>query len=124
MIQRIATVTVYVDDQGKALQFWCNRVGFEVRRRESMGGAGTWLELAPKEADTCIVIYPRSLMPNWQELKPSIIFECADAEATYETLKSRGVEFTERPKRMAWGTYAKFLDTDGNEFLLRGPVKT
>lgn len=60
-------------------------------------------------------------MPNWQELKPSIVFECDDIHTTYETLKGRGVEFVEEPKTMSWGTFAEFRDTDSNEFLLRGP---
>ena len=44
MIQHIATVAVYVDDPEKALRFRCERVGFQVKREESMGPAGFWLE--------------------------------------------------------------------------------
>ena len=85
-----------------------------------MGSAGDWLELAPKGAGSRIVIYPKSLMSNWQELKSSIVFECDDIEATFQALKDRGVEFVDEPKKMAWGSYAKFRDFDGNEFLLKG----
>ena len=92
-----------------------------MRRQESMGKAGEWLEVAPQGANSRLVIYPKSLMPNWQELKPSIVFECDDIQRTYESLKNKGVEFTEGPTKMAWGTYANFRDTDGNEFLLKGP---
>ncbi len=121
MIQRVATVAVYVEDQDKALEFWRELVGFEVRRRESMGKAGSWLEVAPPGAGTRLVIYPKSQMANWQELRPSIVFECEDCHATYHSLKDRGVDFAEGPKKMPWGTYAKFQDTDGNEFMLKGP---
>lgn len=119
MIERIATVTVYVDDQGKALDFWTKRMGFEVRAKNPMAPGAGWIELAPSGAQTCLVIYPKSMMPNWAEMKPSIIFQCADAEATYRALKEKGVEFTDTPKKMAWGTYAKFTDGQGNEFLIR-----
>ena len=44
MIQRIATVAVYVEAQDRALEFWRDRVGFEVTKRESMESAGDWLE--------------------------------------------------------------------------------
>jgi lactoylglutathione lyase len=61
------------------------------------------------------------MMPNWRELKPSIVFLCDDFEKTYTELKSKGVNFIEEePKKMAWGTYAKFVDTNRNEFLLKG----
>ena len=112
-------MAVYVDDQEKALEFWRDTVGFEVRRRESMGKIGDWLEVAPEGAGSRIVIYPRSAMENWAERKPSIVFECEDARATYDLLKERGVEFDGEPKKMAWGTYVSFRDTDGNEFLLK-----
>ena len=121
MIQKIATVAIYVEDQEKALEFWRDRMGFEVRAQESMGKGGFWLEVAPKGAGSRLVLYPKSMMTNWQELKPSIVFECADIQATYESLKSKGVEFLDKPTKMSWGSSAQFRDTDGNEFLLKGP---
>ena len=60
-------------------------------------------------------------MSNWEELKPSIVFEYEDIESTFRSLQGRGVEFLEDPKKMAWGAYARFRDPDGNEFLLKGP---
>ena len=83
MIQQIATVAVYVDDQERALEFWRDRMGFEMRRRESIGKAGSWLEVAPKGAGSRLVLYPKSLMTNWQQLKPSIVFECDDLQAAW-----------------------------------------
>ena len=121
MIQRIPTVAVYVENQDRALEFWRDRVGFEVTRRESMGNAGDWIELAPQGVGSRSVIYPKSLMTNWEEMKPSIVFECRDIQAAFESLKASGVEFVNQPKKMAWGTYAKFRDLDGNELLLKGP---
>ena len=121
MVQRIATVAVYVEDQDRALEFWRDRVGFEVRRQESMGNLGIWLEVAPKGADSRLVLYPRAAMPNWHDLKPSVVFECDDIHAASESLRDRRVEFVGEPRKMAWGTYATFRDVDGNEVLLRGP---
>jgi hypothetical protein len=39
-------------------------------------------------------------------------------DRTYR-LPSGPVSMSE-PKKMAWGTYAKFVDTNRNEFLLKG----
>src|SRR4051812_34589000 len=118
MIEYIKTVAVYVEDQQRSLDFYTQKLGFEVRRNESMGPRGNWIEVAPVGARSCLVIYPRSLMANWKELKPSVVFQCADVEATCKEFTSRGVQITDGPKEMAWGTYAKFVDPDGNEFLL------
>jgi hypothetical protein len=92
-------------------------------------GDASWIELGPpslslqaKEMQPCcsIVIYPRSMMPTWREFKPSIVFLCDDLEKTYTDLRSKGVNFVEEPKKMAWGMCTKFVDIDGNEFLLKG----
>jgi catechol 2,3-dioxygenase-like lactoylglutathione lyase family enzyme len=47
MIASIKTVAVYVSDQKEALRFYTKKLGFEVRRTESMGPDGTWVEVGP-----------------------------------------------------------------------------
>jgi uncharacterized glyoxalase superfamily protein PhnB len=37
---------------------------------------------------------------------------------TYETLSARGVEFDGPPQKQPWGTFLKFKDPDGNQFVL------
>jgi lactoylglutathione lyase len=120
MIKQIATVAVYVEDQQKALSFWTEQVGFEVTANRPMGPNASWIEVAPKGAQTRLVIYPKAMMPNWNELKASIVFECENIMGTYEALKANGVDFLEEPQQMPWGTFVRFKDLDGNEFLLKG----
>ncbi len=49
-------------------------MGFEIRANHPMGPQGNWIEVAPKDEQSCLIIYPRSLMPNWTELKPAVFF--------------------------------------------------
>jgi lactoylglutathione lyase len=120
MITHISTVAVYVDDQEKSLEFWTEKVGFKVRQSEPMSPIANWIEVGPESAQTCLVLYPKSMMQNWEELKTSIIFNCDDIDEMVSKLRDNGVEITGEPKKMKWGTYATFKDIDGNEFLLRG----
>jgi len=60
------------------------------------------------------------MMSNWEQLKPSVVFTCGDVAQTCQELTERGVQITHQPKKMAWGTFAKFVDPDGNEFVLTG----
>ncbi|CAH0120892.1 hypothetical protein PAE9249_03416 [Paenibacillus sp. CECT 9249] len=120
MIRSIATVAVYVEDQQKAKEFWTKRAGFDVVAEFPMGPNAVWLEVAPKGAQSRLVIYPKSMMKDWNQRKASIVFECDDVGQAYETMKAAGVEFADEPKQMQWGTYATFKDSDGNEFLLKG----
>jgi lactoylglutathione lyase len=121
MIGRIKTVGIYVEDQRKSLDFYTKQLGFEVRRDEPMGPGGNWVEVGPPGAETCLVLFPRAMMDGWERMKPSVVFRCEDVERTCSDLAARGVAIIEQPRRMAWGTYAKFTDLDGNEFILASP---
>jgi predicted enzyme related to lactoylglutathione lyase len=122
MITKLKTQAVYVADQEKALSFYRDAVGFEVRRDLSMGPGGRWIEVAPKGAESSLVLYPKSMMEDWDTRAPSIVFACADTVATCDELSRRGVTLKKKPEKMAWGTFASFLDPDGNELgLTDGP---
>jgi predicted enzyme related to lactoylglutathione lyase len=115
MITKLKTQTIYVADQEKALSFYRDALGFEVRRDLPMGPDGRWIEVAPKGAESCVVLYPRSMMEDWEKRTSSIVFACADTVATCDELCRRGVELRKKPQKMAWGTFASFVDPDGNE---------
>ena len=120
MITQIATIGIYVDNQEVSLRFWTEKMSFEIRANHPMGLQANWIEVAPKGAQSCLVLYPKSMMPSWRELKPSVVFLCDDGEKTFDALKAKGVNFVEGLKEMVWSTYAKFVDIDGNEFLIKG----
>jgi lactoylglutathione lyase len=81
-----------------------------------MGPHASWVEVSPAGAQTCLVLYPKAMMSNWEEIKPSVVFHCPDVEATCRQLEFFGVRVTMPSTPMAWGTFARFLDLDGNEF--------
>jgi predicted enzyme related to lactoylglutathione lyase len=119
MIRNMATVALYVDDPETAVDFWTKRVGFEVRTRRVLGTLGSWIEIAPPGAESCLVLYPKALLPDWAQRKPSIVFDCDDVHATVAGMKARGVRFSQEPKEMQWGPFAAFLDSEGCEHGLR-----
>ncbi|MDN9009029.1 VOC family protein [Brevibacillus laterosporus] len=120
MIKHISTVGVYVEDQQKALAFWTEKVGFIVYANFPMGPKATWLEVGPENAQTRLVLYPKAMMKNWAELKPSIVFECDDIYKLYEDLQAKGVD-VDKPNEMEFGIFTFFRDEDGNQFGLKQP---
>ena len=119
MIKRIATQAVYVTDQKQAEQFWTEKVGFEVVAKRDMRNGFYWLEVKPKGAESCLVLYPKFLMKDAAERRSSIVFECDDVDQTYEELKGQGVEVGNPPEQMMWGKFSSFKDPDGNEFAIK-----
>ncbi|MFT4415581.1 VOC family protein [Fredinandcohnia humi] len=120
LITNIASVAVYVEDQLKAKEFWTEKVGFGVVAEHQMGPNALWLEVAPQNEKSRLVIYPKSMMQGSENMKASIVFECDDVIATYDKMKANGVVFKGEPQQMQWGTFVQFSDEDGNEFLLKG----
>jgi predicted enzyme related to lactoylglutathione lyase len=116
MVGPIKTVTVYVDDHQKAVEFYTQKLGFEIRRSLPMGPNAHWVEVAPPGAQTCLVLYPKAMMPNAATLKLGVVFHCPDVQSTCRHLESLGVKIGMPPKQMPWGMFATFLDLGGNEF--------
>jgi hypothetical protein len=55
--------------------------------------------------------WPR-VMPNWGELKASMIFECAPCQETDSGMVTRRVTFLEEPKAMPCGTFVRLRDPE------------
>lgn len=59
MIGPIKTVGIYVEDQEKAIEFYAQKLGFEVRRSQPMTPDTNWVEVAPPDGESCLVLYPK-----------------------------------------------------------------
>lgn len=122
MINKIGKVTVYVQDQEQAKDFWLHKVGFVLKAEMPMGPEASWIEVGPSEDEfTTLVLYSKSAMEQHKPsavAHPSIIFSTTDIESAYEKMKQSGVQVEDMLK-MPYGTMFQFKDQDGNGYLLR-----
>ena len=119
MITHATTVGIAVSDQQRALDFYIQKLGFETRRDEPMSETARWIEVAPRGAQTALVLFTPPGMEDRIGTFAGIVFDCDDIQATYEELSDRGVEFVEPPAMQLWGMMmAQFKDIDGNQFVL------
>jgi lactoylglutathione lyase len=122
MINKIGKITVYVQDQEEAKEFWINKVGFVLKVEQPMGPDAFWIEVGPSEDEfTTLVLYSKSAMEQHQPSKvahPSILFSTTDIEAAYEKMKQNGVA-VEEMLRLPFGNMFTFKDQDGNDYLIR-----
>ena len=119
---KIVVTSVFVEDQGKALQFYTGVLGF-VKKNDIPMGEARWLTVvAPDDPDgTELLLEPDShpaVKPFKQALVtdgiPSTSFAVEDVHAEYERLRTLGVHFTQPPVEMGPVTTAVFDDTSGN----------
>jgi catechol 2,3-dioxygenase-like lactoylglutathione lyase family enzyme len=117
MIKRVKFVGLTVKDFDKALDFYTNKLGFEVLSNQP-AGPGRWIELRIPGADTQVVLSGFGSPPDPKSQMPAVVFAVDDLDATYEELKKKGVDFTQAPRKESWGSSAMFRDPDGNLVLL------
>ena len=132
MITKMNHVSIFVLDQESAFDFYVNKLGFKVHTDAPMGPGQRWLTVcAPEQPGLEIALMPveEGMMFKGnaaKEMKELIkkgtfgfgVFECNDLNATYEELKSKGVEFKKPPTKEFYGYEALFVDDSGNWFSL------
>jgi predicted enzyme related to lactoylglutathione lyase len=117
MITRLKFAGIPTRDQEQAVRFWTEKLGFQVLTDQPLG-TQRWIELSIGDSETRIVLFT----PEGHEERIGTFFngafECDDVDKTYEQLKARGVAFKSPPEKQPWGTFAIFMDPDGNQFVL------
>lgn len=126
MIDAVATVCIFVNDQDRAKAFYTEKLGFELRQDSPMGES-RWIAVAPEEARTEVILY--KMDENWEHYRSvlgksqALTFNVTDMTALHADLKAKGVRITQEPDPQPWGTYMMILDEDDNGLLMVEPPK-
>jgi uncharacterized glyoxalase superfamily protein PhnB len=131
---RIANSQVWVHDQDEALAFYTQKLGMEVRTDVTMAEMGDfrWLTVGPAGQDDFAVVLMAIPGPPVMDAESAeqvrtlmakgfagtIFLTTDDCRASYEDLKSRGVEFVQEPEERPYGIDAGLRDPSGNSIRL------
>ena len=127
MLNAITISQVYVLDQDQALDFYCGKLGFEVKIDQQFGpmrfltvalptdtGHAVLLELpAPPSVSADVAEQVRDLVTKGAA-GGHLFFVTDDAHKTHAELKERGVELPEEPTVQPYGIDFGFRDPFGN----------
>ena len=118
MFTKIGIISLPVENQQRAKDFFCDKLGFEVvRDNDFMGENQRWIELRPQSAQTSIVL------TSWLEempagsLKGTVLLTDA-IEQTLKTLRENGVRVPEL-QSAPWGKYIELEDSEGNGWVIQ-----
>jgi catechol 2,3-dioxygenase-like lactoylglutathione lyase family enzyme len=130
MIKQLTNTQVWVHDQDEALAFYTEKLGFELREDVTAPELGNfrWLSVGvPGQPDVAITLMAVPGPPVFDEdtrkkilelvskgAATGLFFTTDDIHATYEELKSRGVEFQQEPTEQPYGVDAGLRDPSGN----------
>jgi len=131
---KINSAQLWVNDQEEALAFYTQKLGFEIRADVTLSELGDfrWLQVGPPgQDDVAITLMAipgppvmddataeqvRNLMAKG--FAGTVFLTTEDLDADYEALKSRGVEFIDKPEQRPYGIDSSFRDPSGNHFRL------
>ena len=119
---RIHLASVLVDDQQKALRFYTETLGFQLKHNIPLG-EHAWITVVSEEAPegTQLVLEPDA-HPAVRPFKRALVedgipwtsFAVDDIEAEHERLLGRGVRFVQPPTDLGTVITAVFDDSCGN----------
>ncbi len=123
MIKRIKGINIYVTDQQRALDFYKDVLGLEVRNDQAYNYEGKSYRLivvAPVGAESGFNLEPAELYASYNQAPGAflgITFAVADVDALHEQLKAAGVTVSQEPTTEWWGRTMMFTDPDGNQLV-------
>lgn len=139
MLNSINISHVFVFDQDKALDFYVGKLGLEVSNDTDLGFM-RWLTVRVPGDPARDILLEIPGPPGMDEKTAAQVretiskgasgfavgFTTSDINKTYETLKAKGVEFTQEPTKQTYGTDFGFRDPFGNQLRIvqLAPVAT
>jgi catechol 2,3-dioxygenase-like lactoylglutathione lyase family enzyme len=126
MSQGVGVAGLYVRDQDEALSFYVEKLGFAVHT-DARNGDYRWLTVQHPDQPGFQLGLFRPQPPTVDEATaetldaivakgamPPLVFVVDDCRAAYETMRERGVEFTQEPIARFGSVDASFRDPSGN----------
>lgn len=130
--RRIACFALVVDDYDRAIDFYVNALGFELREDRAIGAvpgnaAKRWVVVAPPGAETGILLAQaandaqRARIGDQTGGRVGYFLYTDDFRCDHAAMRAKGVLFLEQPRDEDYGIVAVFEDLYGNRWDLLEP---
>jgi catechol 2,3-dioxygenase-like lactoylglutathione lyase family enzyme len=127
MKQRIALVTLVVDDYDEAISYFTRKLGFALVDDTALEDGKRWVVVAPRGAESGLLLAKAVNQRQKQAVgaqtggRVFLFLHTDDFRRDYAAYKERGVSFVEEPRQESYGTVAVFTDLYGNRWDLIEP---
>jgi catechol 2,3-dioxygenase-like lactoylglutathione lyase family enzyme len=130
MLNRLMNAQLWVHDQDEALAFYTEKLGLELRDDVTLPELNNfrWLTVGIPGQDVAVSLVAVPGPPVFDEdtraqilnvmakgAAGGLIFSTDNCQASYEELKTKGVEFQQEPSEQPYGIDAGFRDPSGNQ---------
>ena len=123
MAHSIASLTLVVRDYDEAIAFFTDALRFTLVEDTLLGGGKRWVVVAPAASTGASLLLAKAATPeqlshvgNQTGGRVFLFLHTDDFWDDYNTMRSRGVRFTEQPRQESYGLVVVFLDLYGNKW--------
>ena len=121
MKQRIAHLTLVVDDYDDAIKFYTEKLRFTLIEDTVLSDTKRWVRVAPPGSTDCGLLLAkaandeqRSRVGNQTGGRVFLFLYTDDLWRDYENMVANGINFIRKPTKEVYGTVAVFEDLYGN----------
>ncbi|MDF1599266.1 VOC family protein [Mesorhizobium sp. YIM 152430] len=129
MVQRLATVTLVVDEYDEAIAHYVRVIGFTLFEDTALGAGKRWVRVGPTGGGCHFLLaqadgeVQRAAIGGQTGGRVGFFIETDDFDVDHAAMKARGVDFREEPRNESYGKVAVFADCYGNLFDLIQPAR-
>ena len=129
-IQKFASITVLVPSYDEGIAYFVDTLSFRLTSDVAMGGTKRWVVVHPPNSDGpgLVLAVPsndrqKAALGNQTGGRVCLFLHSNNFWEDYHKMKSKGVEFTEEPRKEVYGDVVVFRDPWGNLYDFMGPGK-
>lgn len=130
MEQSIANITLVVRDNNEAIQFYTQKLKFDLIEDTPLSETKRWVLVAPHNSKGTCLLLAKADSPEQESCigdqtggRVFLFLHTEDFWRDYQDMKSKGVYFHEEPRTEPYGMVVVFSDLYGNKWDLLGPGK-
>ena len=119
----IFQLSLLVRDYDEAIEFYCNKMEFNLIEDTDLGENKRWVVISPKNSEGCSLLLARAAKPEQESAignqsggRVFLFLHTDDFWSYYKKLLANGIEFTEEPRKEEYGTVVVFKDLYGNKW--------
>lgn len=129
MNQRIAHIALVVDDYDDAIQFYTQKLKFDLVEDTPLSATKRWVRVKPKgDSDFCLLLAKADSeeqlgrVGNQTGGRVFLFMFTDNFQRDYDAMVLEGINFIRPPRKEAYGTVAVFEDLYGNLWDIIEPV--
>jgi catechol 2,3-dioxygenase-like lactoylglutathione lyase family enzyme len=123
MPQKLGSIALVVRDYDEAINFYTNKLDFELIEDTDLGNAKRWVRVRPPGSTGTDLLLARAVTPeqasrigNQTGCRVFLFLHTDDFWRDYSATTAKGVKFCSPPSAESYGTVAVFEDLYGNKW--------